>query len=451
MKYRRRGIALIWVAILSVVLFGFMALAIDTMWAMLVNHQLQNAADAAALAGARVVRQDQNQARLEAQAYGNRNTGGTNDDGSWATVQLDLNSGNDPLGDIVIGRYLATTNPPFTPNTTNPNAVLVRAPRVEGSLGGSQPLLFGYHFSGSNITHAEIKRSAIARVAGGLGAGLLVLDPRGNGPGNNALELAGGPELAVIDGIIHVNSASNTAVRVQGNYLITGEEMNIVGSMSNPPTTITVNTGMPVLPDPLSWLIEPDPTGMTPLDGNAGSGAVTLSPGYYPNGIDVGTRQITFQPGTYILGTPQTPSNSTIFKLTSTQGSIIGNGVTFFIRGGQLEWTGGAVNVSPPPLEQGHYYEHVTVFQARNNASLAKITGNQNYHLAGTFYLPGRLDGSNGPQFDINGTFGGSGGGIGEGVQVIAYRVRLGGTANLTLYFDGWWPGPLPRWVYLVE
>ena len=446
-NHNRRGIALFWVIVMLMLFIGFVGLATDTLWATLVNHQLQNAADAASLAGARHVRSNPTQARIEARTFANLNVGGTADDGAISYVQLNLNESNDAAGDIVVGRWISTTTPPtFDPTHPSPNAVRVRAPRVEGSLAGAQRLFFGHLFDAS---HADIKRTATARIAGGLGAGLLVLDPRGDGPGDDALELAGGPDLTVINGTIHVNSASSTAVRAQGNFLILGEELNIVGGMADPPTTITVNMGMPVLPDPLSWLIEPDPSGMSMIDGNAGQ--ATLSPGYYPGGIDVGVRDITFEPGVYIIGTPQTANNTTIFKLASNEGSITGHGVTFFIAGGSLQWTGGSVDVSPPPLDEGFYYEHVTLFQARNNSAQVSITGNQNYHLSGTFYVPGRLDGSDGPLFDLNGTFGGSGGGIGEGVQVIAYRVRLGGTSNLTLLFDGWWPGPLTQRVFLVE
>ena len=50
-KHRRRGIALIWVVIMSTVLLGIVGLAIDTARVLLVSHELQNAADAAALSG----------------------------------------------------------------------------------------------------------------------------------------------------------------------------------------------------------------------------------------------------------------------------------------------------------------------------------------------------------------------------------------------------------------
>src|SRR4051812_23075716 len=54
-RNNRSGIALIWIAILGMVLVGLAGLALDTGYVMLTGHQLQNAADAAALAGANSV------------------------------------------------------------------------------------------------------------------------------------------------------------------------------------------------------------------------------------------------------------------------------------------------------------------------------------------------------------------------------------------------------------
>ena len=44
----RRGVSLIWTALLMVVMIGFVGLACDMGYGMLVAHQLQNAADASA-------------------------------------------------------------------------------------------------------------------------------------------------------------------------------------------------------------------------------------------------------------------------------------------------------------------------------------------------------------------------------------------------------------------
>ena len=61
-----KGIAMLWLAISIVVLILFMGIAIDGSRVYLTANQLQNAADAAALAGARTVRTDQEYAREQA-------------------------------------------------------------------------------------------------------------------------------------------------------------------------------------------------------------------------------------------------------------------------------------------------------------------------------------------------------------------------------------------------
>ena len=51
-----RGVALVWTAIMLFVMIGIVGLSIDWGWATLDAHQLQNASDAAALAGAMLVK-----------------------------------------------------------------------------------------------------------------------------------------------------------------------------------------------------------------------------------------------------------------------------------------------------------------------------------------------------------------------------------------------------------
>src|SRR5438105_4135941 len=55
---QRQGMALVWVALVGIVFVVFFALAADTARVYAARHQLQNAADAAALAGVYRVRHD---------------------------------------------------------------------------------------------------------------------------------------------------------------------------------------------------------------------------------------------------------------------------------------------------------------------------------------------------------------------------------------------------------
>ena len=67
--FKRRGIAYIWVAAVFLILALLVGLVLDVSRIFYVAHQLHNAADAAALAGARVVKIDQDEARLTCYKY----------------------------------------------------------------------------------------------------------------------------------------------------------------------------------------------------------------------------------------------------------------------------------------------------------------------------------------------------------------------------------------------
>src|SRR3954453_6048554 len=104
----RRGIALIWFAIVGMVMVGLAGLALDTGYVMLTGHQLQNAADAAALAGANMVPFDKVQAVTDAVATAAANKA------AQAPVQLNAAS------DVIVGTY-DRPSATFTAGGTSPN------------------------------------------------------------------------------------------------------------------------------------------------------------------------------------------------------------------------------------------------------------------------------------------------------------------------------------------
>jgi hypothetical protein len=100
-KYlRRRGIGYIWTAIFLFFIILLLGLSLDTAKLCLVAHQLHNAADAGALAGACAVKLDQDVARQQAidTAYANL--------ADRESVFLAPNPENDPNGDVVLGLWL---------------------------------------------------------------------------------------------------------------------------------------------------------------------------------------------------------------------------------------------------------------------------------------------------------------------------------------------------------
>lgn len=137
----RRGIAVVYLALLLFVLVGFAALVIDLGYFYVVKGQLQNAADAAALAGVTALKgtissnpfANETSARNRAQSFAGKNTAET------SSVSLDLNLANSTNGDIVIGCW---NNATLAMNTGcgRPNSVLVNARRSSDAGVGPTPV-----------------------------------------------------------------------------------------------------------------------------------------------------------------------------------------------------------------------------------------------------------------------------------------------------------------------
>src|SRR5579871_2785182 len=125
----RRGVALVYVAVILIALIGVLGLAIDTGYVFLTAHQLQNAADSAALAGADEVPFDTIQASSNAVSEASQNNA--------AHHSVTLTAAND----VSVGNYNRTTGT-FTANTSPYNACQVTARRTTGSADGPLSLLF---------------------------------------------------------------------------------------------------------------------------------------------------------------------------------------------------------------------------------------------------------------------------------------------------------------------
>lgn len=159
----RSGIAVVYLALLLFVLVGFAALTIDLGYFYVVKGQLQNAADAAALAGGSALKgnvgtnpfSNESSARLRAQYFASRNSAEN------SSVALDLNSSNSTTGDIIIGCWDKLTN---TMNTgcTIPNSVQVNARRSTDAGVGATPVntFFGKIFNKDTV---NIGTTAVAQ------------------------------------------------------------------------------------------------------------------------------------------------------------------------------------------------------------------------------------------------------------------------------------------------
>src|SRR4051794_37925247 len=99
---KRRGMALVWVALTGIVFIVFLALAADSARVYVARHQLQNGADAAALAGVYKVRNDPADVYKAIKFTTDKNTVGGDPSVGGGNIQLAPNPANAGNGDIVI-------------------------------------------------------------------------------------------------------------------------------------------------------------------------------------------------------------------------------------------------------------------------------------------------------------------------------------------------------------
>lgn len=406
---RRRGVVLVWVAITFLVLLLFMGLALDIAYLVLTNHQLQNAADASALAGVARVKRDTALAHDRALAIAGENfAAGDN-------VSLVSNVANEPGGDIVIGRYDLKKRT-FTPTLTNPNAVKVHARRTAGSPDQGVPLLFGPMFG---IETAFLAKPAIAMV-NEVRAGIIVLDPDADG----ALRVHGTPGLVLYPtGGIIVNSRSNSAMVVSGSVHIQAPEIDIYGNYTvngGPTIDADIETGAYPVQDPLAGLPAPadGPVQKEPKNG------APWQPGHYKDGIKIANGTHVFEPGVYVVDE----------GMKITGGTLVGEGVMFYIKSGSCEVSGNAV-LELSPATSGTY-EGITFFQARGNTEESKINGTAETDLRGTLYFPSALLSLTGTAETFSN-------------QLIAWQLDVGGNETFDIEYDGRFPAP--GRVFLVE
>ena len=453
---RNKGIAVLWAAITLLVLILFMGLAIDGGRVYFAAHQLQNAADAAALAGARLVKIDQNESREQAEYIGGLNYC------LGDSVALDLNAGNNPEGDIVIGWY----NPgarTFTVQTEPVNALKTVAKRTSAA-HGPIPFIFGRIV---NVDTADVSQYAIAIAEGGTGAGLIALACDGTG-----LEIQGSVFVDVDNGDIQVNSASDSALDWVGQAADTdADAINIVGGYDGVlPENMAdrIATDAFYLPDPLCPAKDcdsppssciPEPVWGADLAPVAGEpikiteGDYLFEPGYYSGGFDFTGGNIVLKPGVYVLGGGTDGGGGLNIRGNT---NFNAQGVMFYItEGGQVDLAGtGEITIwelkynadssyffdptfSYPPGVDFTSFNGMAIYQDRNNPTPARIIGTSLMDIKGTIYFPEN-------HLDLGGT------GDGIGTQMIAWSIEIFGHGIITINYDGRNRTPANK-SYLVE
>ena len=346
-RRNQRGIALIWAALVIFVMIGIVGLSLDWGKLALNVHQLHNAADAGALAGAQIVKfVPPAQTRQMAITVAHENNA------EQLPVSVADNVPNDPNGEVVIGRWIRQTRE-FVPTLLGPNAVKVRGNRPGQSGDPPLALLFGPVF---NVQTVNASRYAIAWSRASTGAGIICLAARpelygtdksidpslrwNNGPvgfldnGGCDIDISWTDPLTgeTIYGDVQVNSTSK-ATNPKAALAKTGTsgdlyvgEINVVGTTypdgdsgdwanmyGDPDLPFSVNPDSPRIEDPLAALnnnppnistmpVGTDTTGKVYASETIKGGTLTLTPGYYAGGIDMSTGSITLNPGVYAFG-----------------------------------------------------------------------------------------------------------------------------------------------------
>ncbi len=465
---RHRGIAYIWAVVFLLLMILLVGLSLDAAKIYLVIHQLQNAADAAALAGAVEVKADRTAAREQAQLIAGQNIADSN------FVSLDLNTENDPNGDIVLGWYNRDTEE-FDPvqDVNDPaNAVMVIASRDQEHGG---PVLWNFgplaNVDATNLSGTWQLKSgtyAIAMAVGGTGAGLIALAPDGRGVemnGDFTLSVMPIPPAQPGEGEVQINSADDDALTVIGNSTqIDAAAINIWGDayLTSAELEIPYTTDAPPIPDPLASLPVPtwneadDLTAVTKLrvgDPHPSWDRITIDspdpngnpwemwPGYYKGGFYINggdapnTPSVHFNPGVYILdGCSQA---KTAGLCVQAGGYAVADEAMFYVTGdGIVDIQGnGGLRATPPTSGT---YEGVTIFQARDNYNESWIQGTADLDLDGTLYFP------RSEFLHI------LGGGWGFGNQLIGWRFEIQGSGIVGIHYDGRNRAPTTR-SFLVE
>lgn len=366
----RYGVTLVYVAIILPVLICLVGLGADTAYVYMASSQLQDAADAAALAGAAEVQFSTSQAVTNAMAAAAANKA------AQASVQL-------ATSDVVVGNYNQTSNT-FTANGTPYNAVQVTARRTTGSPSGPLNLIFG-KMPLIGVGSVNVSRSATAMTAGTMNAAVVALSSSTSSAVSTTATLACGT------GGVQCNSNSSSCVSCSGSGKITGTEVRCCGTTSGSGSSFpsTVYTGATPVTDPCASLPEPAKgSDLGSISHTTGSSTYSCSPGYYSGGITLaGSNSLNLTQGTYILGPPGLQ--------VSGSASINAYGCTFFCTTGNSGSTCGTVScagsgsISLVSSFSGTY-EGVCIFEDRNcpSTSSCSFACTSSPSCTGTIYCP---------------------------------------------------------------
>jgi hypothetical protein len=402
MPTARTGQVAIFVALSLVAIMGTLAVSLDGGAIMSERRHSQNAADAAALAGA-------------SDLYYNFWTySGLDTPGTAKTAALAAAAQNGYAND--------GTNSTVTVNIPPTSGYYVgRAGYVEVIVQFNQARGFSSLFASGSI---PVKARAVAiGMPTAADVGILVLDPSSK----DALSINGGGTFTVLNTPVIVDSTNTEGTITNGGTTIVAPEFDLTGNyatLGGGTLTGTINLNRPPTEDPLQYLPVPDTSSMTTQSKKKSqytSGDVVLQAGIYKGGISAsGTANIYLQPGVYYM-------EGGGFDF-SGQGTLLGAGVMIYNapgngNSGDISITGsGVITLSGPTSGP---YQGLTFWQPSSSNVTGTISGGAGSSITGTFYFPGA-------QLNVSG----NGSNFNIGSQYISKDLNISGGGAMTVQWN---------------
>lgn len=370
-RARQEGQVVVIAALVLVGLLALLGLVLDGGLLYLTRRQAQNAADAAAWAGAySLAAGSREQAIHSAFYYANLNGFDNNGIHNRVTVSHPPNAGAYAGNPNFLQVTIAVTKPTY---------------------------LIHLVYGGASAVSASATAGFVTTPSGG--HEILVLDRSAC----NAALLSGSVLLEILDGGLMVNSSCSQALYVGGTSRLSASDyIHVNGGYSQSKSaSITPKpvTSVPPSPDPLAGLPPPDLRSLpirhgSPWDPETlriAHGSVTLEPGVYYGGIAIaGDARVTLLPGLYAMA----GGGFSVGGMARVKGEevCLYNGVNPYARrrdeavGSVIVTNSGILALTPP---KSGSYAGLVIFQDRDNDQGMTVSGGARLDAPdGTVYLP---------------------------------------------------------------
>ncbi|HEX5837617.1 MAG TPA: pilus assembly protein TadG-related protein [Anaerolineales bacterium] len=438
-SFMERGQALILITLAAIGLVGITGLAIDGSAKFSDRRHAQNAADAAALAGAL--------------AKANAESAGDNAATVWAklsTAALNRADDNGYDGNLVS------------------NVVEVHSPPVSGPYVGKdlyvQVIITSYvdtFFSkvlGIAQTQNIVQATALAGKGGSIahGASVVAMNPNpncstGGGSGGGSFDVGGNGEIHLSGGGMFVNSSASCGYSQTSCSVIltmgSGVGISSAGSAINQacgtPVPQSTTAEQILIPDEIVYPDKPAECGTaapTPTNNPSGSDSWTIYPGYYTDfpqaGLIGNNKEITMSPGVYCVDGDVHWSGATFDLLDGT------SGVTIYITKGHDF----SLSINSPILmdasNSGDYAGYLIILEGDHNTHPnCTINGGSYLEINGTIFAPYcniTINGDNSTDSEFN-------------AQIIGWDVKLNGGNLINIHYNPDDNGKIKRRIGLMR